>query len=78
MIQPDLCITFPVPRTVDAKLLVLVDEVRQQFRDSDLVAETLRCKLAETQLVNRRLADELARRGATEAEITNIITEACR
>lgn len=78
MIQPDPCATFPVPRTVDAKLLVLVDEVRQQFRDRDLAAETLRCKLAEAQLVNRRLADELARRGATETDITRIITEACR
>lgn len=66
------------PRSVDAKLLALVDEVRQQFRSHDLEAETLRCKLAETQLVSRRLADELARRGATEADITRIVQEATR
>lgn len=65
-------------RTLADQLGDIMGQVRREFRDRDIAAETLRCKLAETQLVNRRLADELARRGATEAEITAVIQEATR
>lgn len=78
MPSPDLNAADFEPRTADAKLATLVEQVRRECRDRDIAAETLRCKLAETQLVNRRLADELARRGATEAEITTIVQEAMR
>ena len=65
-------------RALADQLSDIMGQVRREFRDRDVEAETLRCKLAETQLVNRRLADELVRRGATKSEITRIVQEANR
>ena len=55
-----------------------LDTLRRRFAADEARLALVTAKRSEAERIARRLADELARRGATEAEITTIVQEATR
>jgi hypothetical protein len=55
-----------------------LDTLRRRFAADEAHLAVVMAKRSEAERIARRLADELARRGATEAEITAVIQEAIR
>jgi len=56
----------------------LLETLRRRFAADEAQLALVMAKRSEAERIARRLADELARRGATEAEITAVIQEATR
>lgn len=55
-----------------------LDTLRRRFAADEAHLALVMAKRSEAERIARRLADELARRGATEAEIATIVQEATR
>lgn len=72
-------LSFDIPEAADRRFAEsALEAVRWRFAADEAHLALVMAKRSEAERIARRLADELARRGATEAEIITIIQEATR